>query len=203
MKKFPTIEIKELPVENEIVAEEPEPETLESQSNLVVGGKTPLKPKEDNIFVKKEKETKLVKEGKVRSAKQLAHLENIRAKALIARQNKAKAKKDFNKVSQIPSPVIVEQPTLESQANPEPIKQQPEPIKQQPTINTGELGVVPQLYTKSQMDEYAKGALINYHTETRDKRIAEVRKKQAELEEQRKKYDVSPLLKKGGKSRMW
>ena len=183
MKKFPIIEAK---IEKEGVyvelPEEPEPELPK------------IKTKPEDIFVKKaEKPT--AKASKA-SEKQLAHLETIRAKALLARQNKKK-------------PVIVEQPQVEVGDTPIPPKPQVEvePIEPPPPLpierSNGSAGVPPTLYTKSQMDDYAKGALVNYHTQERDRRIAEVRKKQVELDEQRKKYDVSLLLKKGGRNRMW
>ena len=173
MKKFPIIEMRE--EENTIIEEEPEPEPEPELPKI--------KTKPEDIFVKKaEKPT--AKASKA-SEKQLAHLETIRAKALLARQNKKKEKE---------KPVIVEQPQVEVEDT-----SKPPPIER----SNGSAGVPPTLYTKSQMDDYAKSALVNYHTQERDKRIAEVRKKQAELEEQRKKYDVSSLLKKGGRNRMW
>jgi len=198
MKKFPIIEMK-LEKEGvfvELPEDEPEPELPK------------IKNKPEDIFVKKaEKPTAKAKKESKASDKQLAHLETIRAKALLARQNKKKEK-----------PVIVEQPQVEDTSKPpsvrgETLEEPPEPppplppppVKKQvsPPVNIVNQVVEPSLYTKSQMDDYVKGALVNYHTQERDRRIAEVRKKQAELEEQRKKYDVSTLLKKGGKNRMW
>ena len=175
MKKFPIIEMRA--EENTIIEEEPEDEP-EPEPEL-----PKIKTKPEDIFVKKvEKPT--AKASKA-SEKQLAHLETIRAKALLARQNKKKEKE---------KPVIVEQPQVEEEPEEPP---PPLPVKKQVSLPKEEL------YTKSQMDDYARSALVNYHTQERDKRIAEVRKKQAELEEQRKKYDVSSLLKKGGRNRMW
>jgi len=180
MKKFPIIEMRE--EENTIIEEEPEPEPEPELPKI--------KTKPEDIFVKKaEKPT--AKASKA-SEKQLAHLETIRAKALLARQNKKKEKE---------KPVIVEQPQVEEEPTEPP---PPLPVKKvEDTSRPPSLGGETPLYTKSQMDDYAKSALVNYHTQERDKRIAEVRKKQAELEEQRKKYDVSSLLKKGGRNRMW
>ena len=181
MKKFPIIE---MPIE--IPVEQPQ---KEENIFVVKGLENPTKPLEEGATGLGNVPRK---EAKGRSAKQLAHLENIRAKALIARQNKAKAK------------------TVEKSQAKTVEKSQPKTVeKSQAKGGITGLGNVPcheeggsrgaqdpLLYTKSQMDEYAKGALINYHTETRDKRIAEVRQKQAELEQHRKKYDVSSILKK-------
>ena len=187
MKKFPIIEMK-LEKEGvfvELPEDDPEPELPK------------IKNKPEDIFVKKaEKPTTKAKKESKASDKQLAHLETIRAKALLARQNKKKEKE---------TPVIVEQPQVDEEPEEPPPPLPPPPVKKQvsPPVNIVNRVVEPALYTKSQMDDYAKGALVNYHTQERDRRIAEVRKKQAELEEQRKKYDVSTLLKKGGKNRMW
>ena len=173
MKKFPIIE---MPIE--IPVEQPQ---KEENIFVVKGLENPTKPLEEGATGLGNVPRK---EAKGRSAKQLAHLENIRAKALIARQNKAKAK------------------TVEkSQAKTFEKSQSKGGITGLGNVPCHEEGGSrgtqdPLLYTKSQMDEYAKGALINYHTETRDKRIAEVRQKQAELEQHRKKYDVSSILKK-------
>jgi hypothetical protein len=162
MKKFPVIETQLeregvfVDLTNPEIELEPEPEP------------EPELPKRtpDEIFVKP-------KTSKA-SEKQLAHLETIRAKALLARQNKKKAVKGVSP----PNEVLTEEPPP-----PPPI------IKETPNE---------QLYTKAELDDYVKNALVSFHEKERDKRIAEVRKKQAELEEQRKKYDVSHLLKKQG-----
>jgi len=185
MKKFPIIEMRE--EENTIIEEEPEPEPEPELPKI--------KTKPEDIFVKKaEKPT--AKASKA-SEKQLAHLETIRAKALLARQNKKKQK--VEDTSKPPQPQVEVEPI----EPPPPLPVKVEDTAKPPPIerSNGSAGVP--LYTKSQMDDYAKSALVNYHTQERDKRIAEVRKKQAELEEQRKKYDVSSLLKKGGRNRMW
>ena len=165
MKKFPIIE---MPIE--IPVEQPQ---KEENIFVVKGLENPTKPLEEGATGLGNVPRK---EAKGRSAKQLAHLENIRAKALIARQNKAKAKTVEKSQAKGGITGLGNVPCHEE---------------------GGSRGTQdPLLYTKSQMDEYAKGALINYHTETRDKRIAEVRQKQAELEQHRKKYDVSSILKK-------
>jgi len=189
MKKFPIIE---MPIE--IPVEQPQ---KEENIFVVKGLENPTKPLEEGATGLGNVPRK---EAKGRSAKQLAHLENIRAKALIARQNKAKAK--TVEKSQAKTVEKSQAKTVEkSQAKTFEKSQSKGGITGSPCEGKHEEGGSrgtqdPLLYTKSQMDEYAKGALINYHTETRDKRIAEVRQKQAELEQHRKKYDVSSILKK-------
>ncbi len=183
MKKFPIIEAK---IEKEgVYVELPEEEPELPK----------IKTKPEDIFVKKaEKPT--AKASKA-SEKQLAHLETIRAKALLARQNKKKEGRPLEP----PQPQVEVEPIEPPPPLPVKVEDTPKP----PPIerSNGSAGVPPTLYTKSQMDDYAKEALVNYHTQERDRRIAEVRKKQVELDEQRKKYDVSLLLKKGGRNRMW
>lgn len=185
MKKFPNIEMK-IEEKDELPEKEPEPEPELPK----------IKTKPEDIFIKKvEKPT--AKASKA-SEKQLAHLETIRAKALLARQNKKKQKvEDTSPEPTEPPPPLPDPPppvvkVKDASKPPSLGGETPEPPKPSPT-----------LYTKEQLDDYVKSSLIGFHEKERDKRIAEVRKKQAELEEQRKKYDVSSLLKKGGRNRMW
>ncbi len=202
MKKFPIIEAK---IEKEgVYVELPEGGGSRGTEDPLPEPDLPkIKTKPEDIFVKKvEKPT--AKASKA-SEKQLAHLETIRAKALLARQNKKKEVSGDIPADPLPKkktaiPVKVEEEPIEPPP-PLPVKVEEEP----PIVLKGGMGgtIDPPLYTKSQMDDYAKEALVNYHTQERDRRIAEVRKKQTELDEQRKKYDVSLLLKKGGRNRMW
>ena len=179
MKKFPVIETQleregvfvdltnpEIELEPE---PEPEPELPKRTPDEIFVGVSP--PNGEGS----KGRNSLPKTSKA-SEKQLAHLETIRAKALLARQNKKKAVKGVSP----PNEVITEEP---------PPTTTPPIIKETPKE---------QLYTKAELDDYVKNALVSFHEKERDKRIAEVRKKQAELEEQRKKYDVSHLLKKQG-----
>jgi hypothetical protein len=192
MKKFPIIEakIEKDGVYVELPEEEPE--------------LPKIKTKPEDIFVKKA-EKPSAKASKA-SEKQLAHLETIRAKALLARQNKKKEGRPLEP----PQPQVEVEPIEPPPPLPVKVEDTPKPPPivgdtpiPPPIERSREVGRSPPLYTKSQMDDYAKEALVNYHTQERDRRIAEVRKKQVELDEQRKKYDVSLLLKKGGRNRMW
>ena len=155
MRKFPTIRIKD--------DDPPSP---------------PQSPKaerktEENIFVT-PKETPKKKE---KSAKQLAHLETIRAKALKARQDKAKAKK-----AEAPA----EEPAEE-------------PKTQKPSADARQGDSAVRTYTHEQVEDIIRKTASGIYEKEKEKRIAEVRNKQVELEQ--KSFNINGLLRKGGRTR--
>lgn len=123
---------------------------------------------EENIFVT-PKETPKKKE---KSAKQLAHLETIRAKALKTRQDKAKAKKG------------------------EPAE---EPKTQQPSAEARRGDSAVKTYTHAEVEDIIKKTASGIYEKEKEKRIAEVRNKQVELEQ--KSFNINGLLRKGGRNR--
>jgi hypothetical protein len=155
MKKFPTIRIRD--------DEPPSP---------------PKSPKaerktEENIFVT-PKETPKKKE---KSAKQLAHLETIRAKALKARQEKAKTKK-----AEAPA----EEPAEE-------------PKTQKPSADARRGDSAVKTYTHAEVEDIIRKTASGIYEKEKEKRIAEVRNKQVELEQ--KSFNINGLLRKGGRTR--
>jgi hypothetical protein len=155
MKKFPTIRIRD--------DEPPSP---------------PKSPKaerktEENIFVT-PKETPKKKE---KSAKQLAHLETIRAKALKARQDKAKTKK-----AEAPA----EEPAEE-------------PKTQKPSADARRGDSAVKTYTHDEVEDIIRKTASGIYEKEKEKRIAEVRNKQVELEQ--KSFNINGLLRKGGRTR--
>lgn len=155
MRKFPTIRIKD--------DDPPSP---------------PQSPKaerktEENIFVT-PKETPKKKE---KSAKQLAHLETIRAKALKARQDKAKAKK-----AEAPA----EEPAEE-------------PKTQKPSADARRGDSAVKTYTHAEVEDIIRKTASGIYEKEKEKRIAEVRNKQVELEQ--KSFNINGLLRKGGRTR--
>ena len=157
MKKFPTITIKD---------DEP-PSPPESP-------KAERKTEED-IFVS-AKVSQTAPPKKQKSAKQLAHLETIRAKALKARQDKAKAKKGEP----------VEAPAEE-------------PKTQKPSADARRGDSAVRTYTHEQVEDIIRKTATGIYEKEKEKRIAEVRNKQAELE--KKSFDINGLLRKGGRNR--
>lgn len=154
MKKFPTIKISD---------DEP-PSPPESP-------KAERKTEED-IFVS-AKVSQTAPPKKQKSAKQLAHLETIRAKALKARQDKAKAKKG------------------EAPAE--------EPKTQKPSADARRGDSAVRTYTHEQVEDIIRKTATGIYEKEKEKRIAEVRNKQAELE--KKSFDINNLLRKGGRTR--
>jgi hypothetical protein len=158
MKKFPTIKISD---------DEP-PSPPESP-------KAERKTEED-IFVS-AKVSQTAPPKKQKSAKQLAHLETIRAKALKARQDKAKAKKAEKSVEPAEAPVEAPKPSAEARRG----------------------DSVVRTYTHEQVEDIIRKTATGIYEKEKEKRIAEVRNKQAELE--KKSFDINNLLRKGGRSR--
>ena len=160
MKKFPTIRIRD--------DEPPSP---------------PKSPKaerktEENIFVT-PKETPKKKE---KSAKQLAHLETIRAKALKARQDKAKTKK-------------AEAPAEE----PAEVGEVPQTPKGESVREPQVLSSAVKTYTHAEVEDIIRKTASGIYEKEKEKRIAEVRNKQVELEQ--KSFNINGLLRKGGRTR--
>lgn len=165
MRKFPTIRIKD--------DDPPSP---------------PQSPKaerktEENIFVT-PKETPKKKE---KSAKQLAHLETIRAKALKARQDKAKAKKA--EVGELPP-----DPEGESVREPQVLSK-----TQKPSADARRGDSAVRTYTHEQVEDIIRKTASGIYEKEKEKRIAEVRNKQVELEQ--KSFNINGLLRKGGRTR--
>jgi hypothetical protein len=158
MKKFPTIKISD---------DEP-PSPPESP-------KAERKTEEDIFVTPKVSQTAPPKKQK--SAKQLAHLETIRAKALKARQDKAKAKKAEKSVEPAEAPVEAPKPSAEARRG----------------------DSVVRTYTHEQVEDIIRKTATGIYEKEKEKRIAEVRNKQAELE--KKSFDINNLLRKGGRSR--
>ncbi len=158
MKKFPTIKISDEPDDDEPPSPPQSPKAE--------------RKKEENIFVA-VKETPPKKQ---KSAKQLAHLETIRAKALKARQDKAKAKKGEP----------VEAPAEEAK-----------PQKPSADARRGDSAV--RTYTHAEVEDIIRKTATGIYEKEKEKRIAEVRNKQAELE--KKSFDINGLLRKGGRTR--
>jgi len=154
MKKFPTIRIRD---------DEPPspPQTPKAERKT-----------EENIFVT-PKETPKKKE---KSSKQLAHLETIRAKALKARQDKAKAKKGEP----------AEEPAEE-------------PKTQKPSADARRGDSAVKTYTHAEVEDIIKKTASGIYEKEKEKRIAEVRNKQVELEQ--KSFNINGLLRKGGRTR--
>ena len=155
MKKFPTIRIRD---------DEPPspPQTPKAERKT-----------EENIFVT-PKETPKKKE---KSAKQLAHLETIRAKALKARQDKAKTKK-----AEAPA----EEPAEE-------------PKTQKPSADARRGDSAVKTYTHAEVEDIIRKTASGIYEKEKEKRIAEVRNKQVELEQ--KSFNINGLLRKGGRTR--
>lgn len=155
MKKFPTIRIRD---------DEPPspPQTPKAERKT-----------EENIFVT-PKETPKKKE---KSAKQLAHLETIRAKALKARQDKAKTKK-----AEAPA----EEPAEE-------------PKTQKPSADARRGDSAVKTYTHDEVEDIIRKTASGIYEKEKEKRIAEVRNKQVELEQ--KSFNINGLLRKGGRTR--
>ena len=153
MKKFPTIKLTD---------DKPPspPQTPKAERKT-----------EENIFVT-PKETPKKKE---KSAKQLAHLETIRAKALKARQDKAKTKK-----AEAPAEVgeVPQTPKGESVREPQ---------------------VLSKTYTHAEVEDIIRKTASGIYEKEKEKRIAEVRNKQVELEQ--KSFNINGLLRKGGRTR--
>lgn len=180
MRKFPTIRIKD--------DDPPSP---------------PQSPKaerktEENIFVT-PKETNFKKvsqtgsgadappKKKEKSAKQLAHLETIRAKALKARQDKAKAKKA--EVGELPP-----DPEGESVREPQVLSK-----TQKPSADARRGDSAVRTYTHEQVEDIIRKTASGIYEKEKEKRIAEVRNKQVELEQ--KSFNINGLLRKGGRTR--
>ena len=166
MKKFPTIRI--------IDDEPPSPPQSPKAE----------RKKEEDIFVT-PKETKVSQTGadappkkKEKSAKQLAHLETIRAKALKARQDKAKAR--GNPVN----------PKGESVREPQVLSPSADARRGDSAVRT---------YTHDQVEDIIRKTALGIYEKEKEKRIAEVRNKQIELE--KKSFDINGLLRKGGRNR--
>ena len=155
MKKFPTIKLTD---------DKPPspPQTPKAERKT-----------EENIFVT-PKETPKKKE---KSAKQLAHLETIRAKALKARQDKAKTKK-----AEAPA----EEPAEE-------------PKTQKPSADARRGDSAVKTYTHAEVEDIIKKTASGIYEKEKEKRIAEVRNKQVELEQ--KSFNINGLLRKGGRTR--
>jgi hypothetical protein len=166
MKKFPTIKISD---------DEP-PSPPESPNGTSPSAKAERKTEED-IFVS-AKVSQTAPPKKQKSAKQLAHLETIRAKALKARQDKAKAKKG------------------EAPAEPKPAE---EPKTQKPSADARRGDSAVRTYTHEQVEDIIRKTATGIYEKEKEKRIAEVRNKQAELE--KKSFDINNLLRKGGRTR--
>ena len=147
MKKFPTIKLTD---------DKPPspPQTPKAERKT-----------EENIFVT-PKETPKKKE---KSAKQLAHLETIRAKALKARQDKAKAKKG--------EPAEEAKPSADAQRGDSAVR----------------------TYTHAEVEDIIRKTATGIYEKEKEKRIAEVRNKQVELEQ--KSFNINGLLRKGGRTR--
>ena len=158
MKKFPTIKISD---------DEP-PSPPESP-------KAERKTEED-IFVS-AKVSQTAPPKKQKSAKQLAHLETIRAKALKARQDKAKAKKAEKAVEPAEAPVEAPKPSADARRGDSAVR----------------------TYTHEQVEDIIRKTATGIYEKEKEKRIAEVRNKQAELE--KKSFDINNLLRKGGRTR--
>ena len=155
MKKFPTIKLTD---------DKPPspPQTPKAERKT-----------EENIFVT-PKETPKKKE---KSAKQLAHLETIRAKALKARQDKAKTKK-----AEAPA----EEPAEE-------------PKTQKPSADARRGDSAVKTYTHAEVEDIIRKTASGIYEKEKEKRIAEVRNKQVELEQ--KSFNINGLLRKGGRTR--
>ena len=154
MKKFPTIKISD--------------ETDDDEPPSPPQSPKAERKKEENIFVA----VKDAPPKKQKSAKQLAHLETIRAKALKARQDKAKAKKG--------------EPAEEAK-----------PQKPSADARRGDSAV--RTYTHTEVEDIIRKTATGIYEKEKEKRIAEVRNKQAELE--KKSFDINGLLRKGGRTR--
>lgn len=159
MKKFPTIKISDEPDDDEPPSPPQSPKAE--------------RKKEENIFVA-VKETPPKKQ---KSAKQLAHLETIRAKALKARQDKAKAKKAEKAVEPAEAPVEAPKPSADARRGDSAVK----------------------TYTHAEVEDIIRKTATGIYEKEKEKRIAEVRNKQAELE--KKSFDINGLLRKGGRTR--
>ena len=158
MKKFPTIKISD---------DEP-PSPPESP-------KAERKTEED-IFVS-AKVSQTAPPKKQKSAKQLAHLETIRAKALKARQDKAKAKKAEKAVEPAEAPVEAPKPSADARRGDSAVR----------------------TYTHAEVEDIIRKTASGIYEKEKEKRIAEVRNKQVELEQ--KSFNINGLLRKGGRTR--
>ena len=162
MKKFPTIKISDETDDDELPSPPQSPKAE--------------RKKEENIFVA----VKDAPPKKQKSAKQLAHLETIRAKALKARQDKAKAKKAEKAVEPEPKPA-----------------EEAKPQKPSADARRGDSAV--RTYTHAEVEDIIKKTATGIYEKEKEKRITEVRNKQAELE--KKSFDINKLLRKGGRTR--